>query len=431
MLSGWLSPERIEVKRRLASLEADDISLHALVADLQHDLYVGVAYNVATDTWRRLGKAQGLTAGAWPGAWISPIFQRLRRVVLTDAGVVYKGISWLDMTKHDDGTDVALGGANGQIMVEMSPSYYKVGVHGNWKYVLISHLPLSGFSLFPLFTGMSAVYVGAYEASLYDAKLCSVAKSPADGSSAVYPVTTRAGAWGHAGLTTAVTDTLAHARGNGWQSSDLLSRIWYRILLLVGFASFDIPGIVGAGRINLSGGTWDNDSYIGKCGLGDATGGWYSAVQNGSTAGYLTDYAQVLGVENPWGNVWERVNSLVSDGALYYMPSAVNPTYDYTAITGWTRLLDALGNAITLPTSEGYCGVPHSGLGMVLPSDVTGSSSTKMRDYYYYASSLRVLLVGGYSSNGTTAGPFYWYAYYAASGASSNVGGRLCFKKAA
>lgn len=415
----------------IAALQGRADVLESELGDLQSDLYVGAAYNAVTDTWTRLGKAQGLAVGAWPGAGISPVFQRLRRVVLSDIGVVYKGISWLDMTKHDDGTDVALGGANGQIMVEYLPAYYKVGVHGNWKFILISHLPLTGFTLFPLFAGMTAVYQGAYNASLYNAKLCSVAKSPADGSSAIYPVTTRSGDWGHAGLTTAVTDTLAAARGAGWQQADLLTKIWERMLMLVGFASFDIPGIVGAGRTNLSGGTWTNDSYIGKCGLGDVSGGWYSAVQAGTTSGYLTDYAQCLGIENPWGNVWQRVASLVSDGALYYKPSAGSPSYDYSATTGWTRLLDALGAGITLPVSSGWAGVPHSGLGLALPSDVTGSSSTKMRDYYDYSSGLRVLLVGGYSYYGTYAGPFAWSAGHAASSAGTNIGGRLCFKKAA
>jgi len=81
-----------------------------------------------------------------------------------------------------------------------------------------------------------------------------------------------------------------------------------------------------------------------------------------------------------------------------------------------------------LPTSNGYGGKPHSGLGIVLPADVTGSSSTKMTDYFYQAAGLRVFLVGGSATYGTSAGPFYWYAYYAASATYANIGGRLCYK---
>ena len=149
-------------------------------------------------------------------------------------------------------------------------------------------------------------------------------------------------------------------------------------------------------------------------------------MQAGGTDGYLTDYAQVLGVENTYGNVWDRVASLVSDYAVYYK---TKPPYNYGSVSGWTRLLNAVGDGLLLPTSNGYAGKPHSGMGIVLPADVTGSSSTKMTDYFYQAAGLRVFLVGGYADDGTYAGPFFWYATDAASDASASIGGRLCFKK--
>jgi hypothetical protein len=211
---------------------------------------------------------------------------------------------------------------------------------------------------------------------------------------------------------------------------DLLVSSWERILMLVGYASFNIPGVVGQGRVNLSGGGWTNDSLIGRCGLGDSTSGYASAVQTGVTGGYLTDYAQVLGVENPWGNVWERVGSLVSDGAVYYKSTSPSSS-DYNAVTGWTRLLDADKAKITLPTLSGWAGVPKTGLGIMFPSDVTGSSSTKMMDYYYYDVGLQVLLVGGAAADGASAGPFYWLASHAASSTGASIGGRLCFKRSA
>jgi len=389
--------------------------------------YVGAAYNITTDTWQRLGSAQGLAVGSFPGTYISPIFQRLRRVVLADDGTVYKGISWADFTKHEDGTDVDLTGGNGQIMMEYLPAYVKTGIWGDWYYILLSHLPLDGFALHPVFTDLSAVYLGAYEGSVYNSKLCSIAKDPSDGTSPVWPVTTRTGDWGHASLTTEATDTLAEARGSGWQQADFMLRHWERLLMLVGFAGWNFQSMVGNGRTTLSGGDWLNDSYIGRCGLGDAAGGYHSAVQAGGTDGYLTDYSQVLGVENTYGNVWDRVASLVNDNAVYYK---TKPPYDYSSVTGWTRLVDALGDGITLPDTNGYAGVPHSGLGLVLPADVTGSSSTKMTDYFYQAAGLRVFLVGGGAYYGAGAGPFYWTASYAASLTSAGLGGRLCFKKA-
>jgi hypothetical protein len=149
-------------------------------------------------------------------------------------------------------------------------------------------------------------------------------------------------------------------------------------------------------------------------------------VQQGTTLGYLTDYAQVLGVENTYGNVWERVASLVSDYAVYYK---TKPPFNYESVTGWTRLLNAVGAGLLLPTSNGYAGRPHSGPGIVFPADVTGSSSTMMTDYFYQAAGLRVFLVGGSATSGASAGPFYWYASSAASSSFANIGGRLTYKR--
>ena len=390
--------------------------------------YVGAAYNVTTDTWQRLGSAQGLAVGSFPGTYISPIFQRLRRVVLADNGTVYKGISWLDFTKHDDGTNVALDGTNGQVMMEYLPSYVKTGIWGDWYFILLSHLPLEGFALHPVFADSSAVYLGAYEASLVpgQTKLSSIALDPRDGTSPVWPVTTRTGDWGHAGLTTEATDTLAEARGTGWQQADFMTRHYERLLMLVAFAGWNFQSMVGNGRTALTDGGWTNDVNVGRCGLGDAVGGYHSAVQQGTTLGYLTDYSQVLGIENTYGNVWDRVASLVNDYAVYYK---TKPPFNYASIAGWTRLLNAVGAGLLLPTSNGYAGKPHSGMGIILPADVTGSSSTKMTDYFYQAAGLRVFLVGGHATGGTYAGPFYLAADNAESAAGVRIGGRLCFKK--
>ena len=406
--------------------------ISAIEGSIQSQDYFGFAYNTYSDTFTRLGKAQGIPNGVFCGRWVSPIIASLRMVSLQDNGTVKKEISWLDKTKYTDGTSVPLGGSDGQIMVEYLPAYMKMGTWGNWYYVMLSHLPLAGFTLHPLFTGMSAVYQATFEASVYNSgagnRLYSVAKSPADGLADVYPVTERSGAWGLTGTNATQMDALAAARGSGWQMQDFLTVQYQRILLLSIFASYDIPAIVGAGRSNLSGGTWINGSYIGKCGLGLAAYDYYGAVQVGTTGGYATDYSFVLGVENPWGNVSERVTALVSDHDFYYKPQ---PPYDYTNVSGWTRLQTVLGVNITLPATEGHGGIPFSGLGIVLPSNVAGSSSTKMRDYYYQDAGLRVWLVGGASADGATAGPFCWYAYRAASYTSTTFGGRLCFKKAA
>jgi hypothetical protein len=392
--------------------------------------FIGVAYDTATDTWERLGAAKGEAVGQLPAGFMDhQIFRNLRRVVLKDDGTVYKGIQWNDFTKHEDGTAVDLTGGNGQIMMEYLPAYVLFTSDGTKQITCLSDKPLPGFVLHPLFQGVSRAYSGAYEASVVDSKFCSIALDPADGVSPVYPATARAGDWGHAGLTTAAGDTLSEARGAGWQQWDYLTCHWERMLMLVGFAGFNFQSMVGNGRASLSGGAWENDSYIGKCGLGDAASGYYGAVSNGGSAGYLTDVSTLLGVENAWGNVWKRNAALCSDNVVHYKPL---PPYDYGSVAGWTALLDAAGSGVTLPDTSGYGGVPFSGLAFGLPQDVTGTSSTRMADYFYAntgGSGLRVPLVGGHAYRGVAAGPFCVAASYSATLAATDVGGRLCFKK--
>jgi hypothetical protein len=381
---------------------------------------VGFAYNIKTDTFIRTGDAADIPVGQFCGTTVSPIYQNLRRVVLTDAGAVYKEIDWLDFTKHTDGTSVALDGSNGQIMVEYQPAYIRTGVVGDWYYLEISHTQLPGFQLHPLFDGVDVAYQGAYEASVYNSKLCSIAKSPADGTSNVYPVTNRTGDWGYTGLTAQATDTLAEARGAGWQQADFWTKHWERCLMLVGWAGFNFQSMVGEGRTGLSGGDWVNDSYIGPCGLADAVSGYYGNSNQ--------SYSSILGIENPFGHIWERVASLISDWDVYVKGT---PPFDYSATTGWDRLTDYSGVGVTLPSNSGYGGTPHSGLGFVLPADTTGSSSSRFSDYFYQNSGLRVFRVGGAANDGATAGPFYWVASFSAAVAAADFGGRLCFKKLA
>jgi hypothetical protein len=186
--------------------------------------------------------------------------------------------------------------------------------------------------------------------------------------------------------------------------------------------------MIGNGRTALSGGAWTNDSYIGRCGLGDVASGRFAANNTAGSAGFLTAYSQILGIENPYGDVWERVASLISDHAVYVKGL---PPYNYASIAGWDRLTDHNGAGINLPTSNGYAGTPHSGLGIVLPADVTGGSTTKMADYFYQDTGLRVFLVGGNADRGAGAGAFCWYAHGSAATTGAAVGGRLCFKKLA
>lgn len=397
-----------------------------------HD-WVGIAYNTSTREIRRVGRLAGYATGSNPGdGLLGPVFQKIKRWTINDAGLKLKSINKNNKLYHDDMTLVDRTGASGQVMVVFDEAYYYEAKYGNWLVWGVSDQQMTdlGFVRPPCFVSDSWFANGAYEGSLVSGKLSSIAVDPADGMYPVWPVSTRSGAWGSGGanVTIAQMESWGKARGADWGLMHFWD-VWWRILLFrIRWAGFGSQALVGNGRANLSGGSWINDSYIGRCGLGDGVTGMSGSVSNGTTAGYLTDVNVIDGVENFGGNLYDGViGYLMNNRQVFYKNE---PPYAMDSIATYSPLLDLSGATVVMPATEGYLGEPLSGKAFMFDAAHTGSSTVPVGDYIWTNSEdLRVGLSGAASASGSFVGVSAWSSTGGTLLSTSIVGGRLRFRK--
>lgn len=408
-----------------------------------HDDMIGIAVNRVSGLVMRRGANAHVATGSYLGAEASPLLAECKPVCLQDDGTVYKEISKYDVTKHIDGSTVNLTGANGQMMEQNVAGYERHAAVGDWVICDLSHVPLSGFSLAKAFPGKKSFYVGMFEGSRVPGTslLSSIALDPRDGSSPVWPLTSRTtDEWGESGMTSQAMYALAAARGPGWTTQKYQWWKWRRLLQFVAFGSLNAQEYIGNGRTGLSGGVWKRDTddsntgYIGRCGLSNSLVGPAVSVYNGAS-GFLTDVSRTLWVENDFGNCWEILvdvlvdSSDINDVRLYYKD---DPPYSFTDYTGYTVETDALGNAIILPAASGYKGAPVAGA--LMHSLVSNGLSTKFTGDYYWIdgqATPRSGLVGANSAYGSSSGAAAWRSSSAASHSYAGVASRAGFQEAA
>ena len=143
------------------------------VVDARVQQYYGVSWDESADTYVRTGSTAGQTCGVTLADAFLPVHRRMRGCVVTDAGVVAYYLCATDWTKKEDGTTASdLTGTDGQVMVEIPKFWYRYGYSGTTHTWEVSPVPLTGFKVHEMFmsddTEKDYVYVGAYEASLYD-----------------------------------------------------------------------------------------------------------------------------------------------------------------------------------------------------------------------------------------------------------------------
>ncbi len=118
----------------------------------------------ATSPTLTLVDQSGIPITMSAGDWLAhPIYSRIRRVNLSDAGVVNAvyGESTFSYT-----------GSNGQVMVQIPKFYYRVDALANKYRYTISASPLPGYKIHPAFivdtVEKEFIYVSAFEGSVYD-----------------------------------------------------------------------------------------------------------------------------------------------------------------------------------------------------------------------------------------------------------------------
>lgn len=184
-LDTWVSDATTAVKGKLVTagnakaIAGTDTASAVTPDDLKYVLdrriqqYYGVSWNESADTYVRTGSTAGQTCGVTLADAFLPVHRRLRRCVVTDAGEVAYYLSATDSTKKEDGvTSANLDGTDGQVMVEIPKFWYRYGYSGTTHTWEVSPVPLAGFKVHEAFlsdtTEKDYLYVGAYEACLYD-----------------------------------------------------------------------------------------------------------------------------------------------------------------------------------------------------------------------------------------------------------------------
>lgn len=402
-----------------------------------------LAYGVSWDesnsspTLTRTGALAGITAASSPGNVFLPIQAAMRRVILSDAGVVQYYLCGTDSTKKEDcATASDIVGGDGQVMVQIPKFYYRYSYSGTTHRWDISLTPLTGFEAHPAFYKDGAWvdyrYIGAYEGIGYDNGTtayvdCGTAAANNWAGGAIDTANDKLGSVsGKAPMmdeTRAEFRSIALNRGAGWRQQDFYLTSAVQLLYLVEYASFYSQSVIGMGRTELSGGSWVKDSYIGVSGKSNGDG---NATAN--TGGNTNDaYMSYRGIENFYGNIYQWIDGININGGIPYVSNTETDFADDTD-TNYTRLTDTGGSGITLPQgTNDYQSTLEQTKGGFLPSALGGSSSTYITDYYYQSTGWRVVAFGGSASSGSYAGAFCVAADYASSSDYVHIGGRLCF----
>ena len=388
----------------------------------------GLEWNQTDDTLRRLGKADGLTAGT-DFDNITPWM--MKRCNLTDGGTV---------NNFYGETGYAEDGSNGQVMVRIPKFYYR-SVHytnDNDKEIYrwwISEEYQEGFEVHPAFVKgdevLDYIYIGAYEATVYDD---SAASYVGDGitydydndiMASVADLQPISGDNDHLDILEA--RQLAENRGIGWtqQSFNAISAV--QLLYSIEYADFNIQNTISEGITNLDSGSNNHSQNTGHTNsLGNDSGEVViGTLENGATGDTETYAMSYRGIENLFGNIWNFVDGIFIKDDGYYIEN--DPSNWNSDGTGYNHISTSPIN------SDGYIDnieylndMNYSFLG----KSTDGGSSTELSDYQWSHDSgeVNIARVGGRWSHGLGAGCFCWRLDGVASASHRSLGARLLFK---
>lgn len=274
----------------------DALDLEAL---LNAHAIIGVEWNQATDTWKRIDE-HGRAITSLPLALsdiffdLHPIWGKIHRCTLADDG----SVNHYGSNPRGDG--LTLDGTDGQVMVQIPKCYSKAAnPSANVYQWFFSPYTESGFAVDPAFlqrggTERDYIYAGAYEAH-YDgvSKLESITGAAVDNNKTIATFRTNAEnrgstRWGITGIHTL----------------SLLRRLFY-----VEYAGADSQSLIGRGRVDaasgLATGADSADTNVGVNGTGTGTG----------TNGHTTVVWR--GMENLWGNYNQFIDGYNAVDAAY------------------------------------------------------------------------------------------------------------------
>lgn len=412
------------------------------------DLEERYAYGVEWDT--ASSSPDGVRVGNMQLHRELPVQSKMRRCLLDRNGGVKE---YLD-------NELSWGGSylDYAVMTEIPEHWYKLYFNGTKFRMMLSEIPLPGYKHVDKF------YISTYEARMYrtDNLLCSAAGASklSDPNSINFRGGDNTAEWDDTyrsllgcpvtNLTRDQFRQAARKRGSGWEMYTYGAHKTLFWLFAVEYATLNsqkpfnaqkdangfAQGGLGPGPTQMTDWTnFNNANPLIPCGytneFGNRSGEKAYVVKNSSNGTHATLMAnRYRGIENPFGHIWKYTDGVniqvtTGDAGLSVLWTTDDPSnFSDTSYTGY----DKKGN---IYRTNGYAKRMLLGEdGDIMVTEVGGSSSTYWCDYYYTytsANRMQVVLVGGSADHGSNAGLANVNANNAPSGASRDLGSRLCF----
>lgn len=377
-----------------------------------------------------------------------PIQSKLRGVILDNNGGIKKYLN------NSNWSNINAEYLTESVMTEIPEHWYKLYQYGTKFRMMLSAIPLPGYS------HINQFYISSFESGIdrssstlissYGVGSTNVNKRGGDNTAewdSTYrsllgrPVTN---------LTRDQFRQAARKRGSGWEMYTYNAHKILFWLFAVEYATLDsqkpfnaqkdangfAQGGLGPGPTQMKDWTnFNNANPLIPCGytneFGNGSGEKAYVVKNASGGTHATLMAnRYRGIENPFGHIWKytdgaNIQVTTGDAGLSILWTTDEPSnFSDTSYTGY----DKKGN---ICRTNGYAKKMLLGEdGDIVATEVGGSSSTYWCCYYFtntLGNRMQVVLVGGYADHGSRAGLACVVTADAPSTALRYFGTRLCF----
>lgn len=377
-----------------------------------------------------------------------PIQSKLRGVILDNNGGIKNYLN------NSNWSNINAEYLTESVMTEIPEHWYKLYQYGTKFRMMLSAIPLPGYS------HINQFYISSFESGIdrssstlissYGVGSTNVNKRGGDNTAewdSTYrsllgrPVTN---------LTRDQFRQAARKRGSGWEMYTYNVHKILFWLFAVEYATLDsqkpfnaqkdangfAQGGLGPGPTQMKDWTnFNNANPLIPCGytneFGNGSGEKAYVVKNASGGTHATLMAnRYRGIENPFGHIWKYIDGAniqvtTGDSGLSILWTTDDPSnFSDTSYIGYNKK----GN---ICRTNGYAKKMLLGEdGDIVATEIGGSSSTYWCDYYYTytsANRMQVVLVGGNAGDGSRAGLADVHTLNAPSDAYRNFGSRLCF----
>lgn len=409
------------------------------------DLEERYAYGVEWDT--ASSSPDGVRVGNMQLHRELPIQSKIRGVILDNKGGIK---SYLN---NSNWSNINTEYLTESVMTEIPEHWYKLYQYGTKFRMMLSAIPLPGYS------HINQFYISSFESGIdrssstlissYGVGSTNVNKRGGDNTAewdSTYrsllgcPVTN---------LTRDQFRQAARKRGSGWEMYTYGTHKTLFWLFAVEYATLNSQkpfnaqkdangfsqGGLGNGPTQMTDWTnFNNNNPLIQCGytneFGNGSGEKAYVVKNASDGTHATLMAnRYRGIENPFGHIWKHTDGAniqvtTGDSGLSILWTTSDPSnFSDTSYTGY----DKKGNVCRI---NGHVKKMLLGEdGDIIATEVGGSTSTYWCDNYYTSTSvsrMQLVVVGGRSDDGLNAG-LVDVGTTNSSGIANNIGSRLCF----